>query len=330
MKLRTFDPDRDFDRIKSWIADARAHALWCANRFQYPLDRDNFTAVLSDMAQKEGDVPFTAAADSENAVGFFCRSSNPALKECRLKFVIVDPECRGKGIAREMLRLAIAGAFEDTGAEAVSLCVFPQNPAAKRCYEKTGFTEERTDCKAFAFGDELWDRCHMAVRKADPGEKMKQVFESENISYVEVTEQLIPDYLGMVNDIEHVDRFIGGWHEPYTEEQEASWVREQLEKKAPVFSMIEKKTGGFIGNVELMNVADAVGEIGIAVTAKKQGQGYGTEAVRAITEYGRNVLQLKRIVLRTNLDNSRAIHVYEKCGFREFRRTDKHVCMEIS
>ena len=167
MKLRPFNPGRDFDRIKNWIADARVHALWCANRFQYPLDRDNFTAVLSGMAQKEGDVPFAAAADGENAVGFFCRSSNPASKECRLKFVVVDPECRGKGTAREMLRLAIADAFENMGAETVSLCVFPENPAAKRCYEKTGFTVERTDCKAFAFGDELWDRCHMAVRKAD-------------------------------------------------------------------------------------------------------------------------------------------------------------------
>ena len=53
---------------------------------------------------------------------------------------------------------------------------------------------------------------------------MKQIFESENISYMEVSEELIPDYLTMVNDIEHVDRFIGGPHEPYTEVQEAEWV----------------------------------------------------------------------------------------------------------
>ena len=30
---------------------------------------------------------------------------------------------------------------------------------------------------------------------------MKKIFESENISYVEVSEELIPDYLTMVNDI---------------------------------------------------------------------------------------------------------------------------------
>ena len=158
---------------------------------------------------------------------------------------------------------------------------------------------------------------------------MKQIFESENISYVEVTEELIPDYLTMVNDIEHVDRFIGGPHEPYTEVQEAEWVQEQLREKKPVFSMIEKKSGRFIGSVELMNITGSAGELGIAITAAMQEKGYGTEAVKAITAYGMNALGLNRVCLRTNLDNYRAIHVYEKCGFREFKRTDEHVCMEI-
>ena len=104
---------------------------------------------------------------------------------------------------------------------------------------------------------------------------LRQIFESENISFVEVSEELIQDYLGMVNDIEHVDRFIGGWHEPYTEADEVRWVREQLAVQAPVFSMIEKKSGKFIGNIELMDVTETAGEIGIAITAKMQGKGYG-------------------------------------------------------
>ena len=158
---------------------------------------------------------------------------------------------------------------------------------------------------------------------------LRQIFESENISFVEVSEELIQDYLGMVNDIEHVDRFIGGWHEPYTEADEVRWVREQLAVQAPVFSMIEKKSGKFIGNIELMDVTETAGEIGIAITAKMQGKGYGTEAVKALTAYGMNTLGLKKVSLRTNLTNDRAIHVYAKCGFRETGRTDTQVCMEI-
>ena len=63
---------------------------------------------------------------------------------------------------------------------------------------------------------------------------MKQVFESEHISFVEVSEQLSEDYLTMVNDYENVNRFIGGKHEAYSLEQEIQWVRGKLEEKAPV------------------------------------------------------------------------------------------------
>ena len=158
---------------------------------------------------------------------------------------------------------------------------------------------------------------------------MEKVFESGNILFVKVSELLVKDYLDMVNDIEHVDRYIGGWHEPFTEEQEITWVQNKLEERAPVFSMLEKKSGEFIGNIELMNPKDSIGELGIAVTAKKQDRGYGTEAVQAMVRYCFDYLGIRRIVLRTNPDNHRAIHVYEKCGFREYDRSDEHVFMEI-
>lgn len=161
-----------------------------------------------------------------------------------------------------------------------------------------------------------------------PEKSLRQIFESENIRFVEVSELLIPDYLVMINDIENVDRFIGGSHEPYTREQEIQWVREKLEEKAQVFSMIEKKTGRFIGNVELMDVSRDEGELGIAITAEKQNQGFGTEAVRALTQYGISHLGLQRILLRTRPFNTRAIRVYEKCGFIEYGRDEDHIYME--
>ena len=157
---------------------------------------------------------------------------------------------------------------------------------------------------------------------------MDQVFESSRISFVKVSELLVNDYLDMINDYENVNRFIGGKHKTFTEEQERKWVREKLEEKALVFSMLEKKSGEFIGNVELMEVNDSVGELGIAITAAKQNAGYGTEAVLAVTEYATRRLGLKRVFLRTNPQNGRAIHVYKKCGFKEYDRTDEHVYME--
>ncbi len=158
---------------------------------------------------------------------------------------------------------------------------------------------------------------------------MKQVFESNNISFVEVTESLVNDYLEMVNDEKNYTSSIGGVVKAYTAEQEIRWVREKLKEKAIVFSMIEKKSGKFIGNIELMDPTATEGELGIAITSKMQNLGFGTEAVMALIEYGMKQLGLKRVFLRTNPNNSRAIHVYQKCGFREYDQNDTHVFMEV-
>ena len=92
--------------------------------------------------------------------------------------------------------------------------------------------------------------------------------------------------------------------------------------------MTEKKSGRFIGNVELMGLTETEGELGIALTADMQNRGLGTEAILTLKDYGLRQLGLKRIFLRTNPNNARAIHVYEKCGFTEYARDDAHVYME--
>ena len=158
---------------------------------------------------------------------------------------------------------------------------------------------------------------------------MKQLFESDRIRYVEVTEELVQDYLKMVNDLEHVGRFIGRRTEPVSEEKERKWVREKLDEKAVLISMIEKSSGAFIGNIELMDFTETEAELGIAITAAKQDRGYGTEAIRAVTDYAFDQLVLKRVFLKVYPDNARAIRVYEKCGFREYDRTEEDVFMEI-
>lgn len=166
MELRAFNSDKDFERIKHWSTDERIHAMWCANRFQFPLEKENFSETLETFSEKHGDAAYVAVLEGE-PVGFFCYSFNAEIKEGMLKFVIVDPECRGKGIAKEMFTILLRHAFNDTEAEAVQLVVFPQNPRAKRFYEKMGFVERRTEQGAFAYKDEFWDRCFMVIKKED-------------------------------------------------------------------------------------------------------------------------------------------------------------------
>ena len=159
---------------------------------------------------------------------------------------------------------------------------------------------------------------------------MTTVFTSENIRFVRVSEELVPDYLAMVNDWERVGKLIGSRRDPISEEKERRWVQKKLAENAALFSMLEKDTGAFIGNIELMDIADRAGELGIAVTAAMQDKGYGTEAVRAMVEYGMDQLGLRRVFLKVFPDNARAIRVYEKCGFREYDRTEDDVFMGVT
>ena len=136
MKLRKFEINSDFESMKNWVTDERTHAMWCANLIKYPLNKEHLTETLKEVANRFGDVPYVAISDDNKVIGFFCYTLNNETKEGMLKFVVIDPEARGKGVAREMLSLAVKQAFEDSDAALVQLNVFPENVRAKKCYEK--------------------------------------------------------------------------------------------------------------------------------------------------------------------------------------------------
>ena len=156
---------------------------------------------------------------------------------------------------------------------------------------------------------------------------METVFESANIRYVKPTLELVPAYLEMVNDIENVARYIGDRREPLSYEEECKYIRERIDNHALLFSMIEKSTGSFIGNIEFFNHKGYESEWGIVITTSMQNKGYGKEALLRSVEYGFNEVGLERIYLIVYADNPRAIHVYEECGFTEYDRTDVDIFM---
>ena len=158
---------------------------------------------------------------------------------------------------------------------------------------------------------------------------MAILFQSDRIDFVAVTEGLIPDYLEMVNDYEHVAKLISDRIKTYTTEDEQRWVRKKLEERALVFSMIERSSGMFIGNIELMDPKEGSAELGIAITAKKQDQGFGKESIGRILLHAFDELDLDQVTLRVFPGNKRAIHVYEACGFLEYNRSETDVYMKV-
>jgi RimJ/RimL family protein N-acetyltransferase len=73
-----------------------------------------------------------------------------------------------------------------------------------------------------------------------------------------------------------------------------------------------------IGTVGLDTIDQANGtaEFGIAIGEKDEwGKGYGTDALRAICDFGFGQLRLERIGLEVYADNTRGRRAYEKGGF---------------
>lgn len=138
---------------------------------------------------------------------------------------------------------------------------------------------------------------------------------SKNIDYIKVTEELIDDYLTMVNDYENVGKYISHKIKNYTREDEIEWIKNNLENDTILLSMIEKSTGEFIGNIEIMEIVDGIGEIGISITPSKQNKHYGREAIEAIINYGFENFNIKGYDLNVYATNERGIKCYESVGF---------------
>jgi aminoglycoside 6'-N-acetyltransferase len=77
-------------------------------------------------------------------------------------------------------------------------------------------------------------------------------------------------------------------------------------------------SGTLIGDAALRTVeADGCqAELGFTFAAPYQGQGYATEAVRAVVQYGFGKLAMHRVFSRTDARNLRSQRLLERLGFR--------------
>lgn len=73
-----------------------------------------------------------------------------------------------------------------------------------------------------------------------------------------------------------------------------------------------------VGEMSYRNLGSDVVEIGIKICdSARQGKGLGTRFLKLLIAYLFDELGFEKVVLDTNLKNTRAQHVYEKLGFRK-------------
>lgn len=159
LRLRPYKKE-DADTIISWSQDERAFYQWSAGVMgDYPITHKEFEFVDSLMA--------FAAFEEEKTIGFFTfRNPGSRIDELRIGFIILDPEQRGCGKGKEMLKIALKYAFEIYGANRVSLGVFENNEPAYNCYKAAGFGDVILDePETYQVLDEEWKCKEMAIER---------------------------------------------------------------------------------------------------------------------------------------------------------------------
>jgi RimJ/RimL family protein N-acetyltransferase len=120
-----------------------------------------------------------------------------------------------------------------------------------------------------------------------------------------------------INDPETV-RFNAPF-KPVHWENHQDWMQ-ALGKLSNKFVFAVRVADKLVGVVQLLDV-DPVhrsAELTIRIgTEENRGNGYGTQALKLVTDFGWRDLNLNRIWLRVFADNARAIRAYKKAGFME-------------
>ena len=127
----------------------------------------------------------------------------------------------------------------------------------------------------------------------------------------------LPHFVRWINDPE-TRRFMVLRY-PLSMTEEEKWWQGFLQRENDHIFAIEAEDGTYIGNVGLHDIEpeNRRAELGIIIGHKAHwGQGYGTDAVRALLRWASEYLNLNRISLRVYDYNERAIGCYQKCGFR--------------
>lgn len=164
LKLRPFK-NIDAEKIVSWIGDEEAFYKWSAGRYDhYPIVAEDMINAYKDNGEEATLFPFVAFDEDGLAGHLIMRYPTEDKRLIRFGFIIIDPQRRGQGTGKAMIKLALDYAFNILGAAKVTLGVFDDNPDAKYCYEAAGL--KYSDCKPEIYtlnGNDkvcLWMECN--------------------------------------------------------------------------------------------------------------------------------------------------------------------------
>jgi RimJ/RimL family protein N-acetyltransferase len=150
-----------------------------------------------------------------------------------------------------------------------------------------------------------------------------EVVPGERIFLSQVRREDLPLFARWFSDLE-LTTYLGLPGMSFMPEHEQEWYDSVVKDRAnKIFAIVVREGQRVIGSIGLQPVDTRRGvtELGIAIGDKTAwGQGYGSEAVRLICDYGFTFLELHTIYLWHVAFNERGHHAYLKAGFKQAGR----------
>jgi len=149
----------------------------------------------------------------------------------------------------------------------------------------------------------------------------KHTIETERLLLRPFTLDDVPDVVEYAKDID-VYRWTLNIPHPYSDKHAREYIASCLEKyeKREAFDLAiaSKETGRVIGGIGFPNVdlENVNAEIGYCLGKPYWGNGYTTEAAKAIIQYGFEEMGLERIYGKCFAGNDRSSRVLEKAGMK--------------
>lgn len=164
LRLRPFRAP-DAKEIITWTSEPDEFYKWSAGILgSFPVSGKRLLEAVSGRLDNTRYFPLTAF-DENGLAGFFTiRTPGEDDRKVRFGYVIVNPEKRGQGYGKEMLKLGLKFAFEIYGADEVSLGVFDNNMQAYNCYKSVGFAENGKR-EEYTIADEIWLDIDMEIHR---------------------------------------------------------------------------------------------------------------------------------------------------------------------
>ena len=142
----------------------------------------------------------------------------------------------------------------------------------------------------------------------------------------------LQDYLKWMRDIES-NPFIVSVHPTYSMEELLEYVNTKNSREdVLLFGIFLSSSGILIGTIKLepINRNTCEAWLGVLIgNTDLRHLGYGTESIKGILRYSKEILRLKKIFLGVDLANKVALSAYRKIGFSIEMSKENQITMSI-